>query len=302
MRSLTLALCATLGLSACAADAKDEVAEDFGDLAGLDDKSDAFSYRMKIVGSLDYGQVSDPVAYSWKPRFRAFKFAGDAGDEIDVWVRSADGDPVTWVLDDSFRVVASNDDADTSTLDSHVVATLPPHPSRTHYIVFRDYWLDSVTMTVELGGRPALTACDVDADCALVERGCCALGDWTAVRADQVEAYEASKVCDGSPCPLPPSVDRGTRALCNNDRKVCEAVDGEDIACGGRSLNPHECATGWICSGPGLAVDGPGACYRFCGGFGNFGCPDGYGCADDPYDGCDPAAGGADCGGICMSL
>ena len=37
----------------------------------------------------------------------------------------------------------------------------------------------------------------------------------------------------------------------------------------------------------------------FCGGFAGFPCPEGYTCVDNPRDGCDPEAGGADCGGIC---
>lgn len=37
----------------------------------------------------------------------------------------------------------------------------------------------------------------------------------------------------------------------------------------------------------------------FCGGIANIQCP-GIGlCEDDPYDGCDPSNGGADCGGVC---
>src|SRR3990172_12269396 len=63
---------------------------------------------MKIVGSLDYGQTSDPVRYNRHPRFRAFKFAGDAGDQVDVWVRSADGDPIAWVLDEDRKSTRLN--------------------------------------------------------------------------------------------------------------------------------------------------------------------------------------------------
>ena len=38
----------------------------------------------------------------------------------------------------------------------------------------------------------------------------------------------------------------------------------------------------------------------FCGGFGAIRCPAGATCIDDPRDGCDPMAGGRDCGGICV--
>jgi hypothetical protein len=40
---------------------------------------------------------------------------------------------------------------------------------------------------------------------------------------------------------------------------------------------------------------------QFCGGFGNIQCPSGLQCVDDPNDTCEPAEGGADCGGICVS-
>lgn len=39
---------------------------------------------------------------------------------------------------------------------------------------------------------------------------------------------------------------------------------------------------------------------RFCGGIAGIPCPSGYVCVDNPRDGCDPAHGGADCGGICV--
>lgn len=39
---------------------------------------------------------------------------------------------------------------------------------------------------------------------------------------------------------------------------------------------------------------------QFCGGIASIRCPDGYTCADDPSDTCDPDQGGADCGGLCV--
>ena len=38
----------------------------------------------------------------------------------------------------------------------------------------------------------------------------------------------------------------------------------------------------------------------FCGGIAGIPCPAGATCIDDPRDSCDPAMGGADCGGICV--
>src|SRR5260221_7633930 len=92
---------------------KAAVDDSFTSLDGVDQKSDAFSYRMKIVGSLDYGANSSSVKYTSTPRYRAFKFSGRQYDNVDVWVKSTDGgDAVAWVLDNGFHVLATNDHAD----------------------------------------------------------------------------------------------------------------------------------------------------------------------------------------------
>jgi hypothetical protein len=39
----------------------------------------------------------------------------------------------------------------------------------------------------------------------------------------------------------------------------------------------------------------------FCGGFAGLRCPAGRRCVDAPGDGCDPARGGRDCGGVCVA-
>ncbi|MBJ6762875.1 hypothetical protein JGU66_19095 [Myxococcaceae bacterium JPH2] len=43
----------------------------------------------------------------------------------------------------------------------------------------------------------------------------------------------------------------------------------------------------------------PSSSGQTCGGFAGAPCPQGYQCADDPSDSCDPAHGGADCVGLC---
>ena len=53
----------------------------------------------------------------------------------------------------------------------------------------------------------------------------------------------------------------------------------------------------------GTSVASQGECEsepQFCGGFAGLPCPEGMSCVDDPDDSCDPANGGADCGGICV--
>ena len=39
-----------------------------------------------------------------------------------------------------------------------------------------------------------------------------------------------------------------------------------------------------------------------CGGLIGVPCPPGFACIDDPRDTCDPASGGADCSGVCVSI
>ncbi|HXJ19281.1 MAG TPA: hypothetical protein VMT03_03540 [Polyangia bacterium] len=58
-----------------------------------------------------------------------------------------------------------------------------------------------------------------------------------------------------------------------------------------------DCSGGTHCDSGKCVSDGVS-----CGGFAGTPCPGTGKCADDPYDGCDPAAGGADCPGICTCI
>src|SRR5437763_5363479 len=151
MRMSILLSC--LALAACG---KAPVDDSFGDLAGLDQKSDSFSYRMKILGSLAYGSAKTSL-YTSTPRYRAYSFTAKADDNVSAWVTSTQGDAVGWLLDSAFNVVTSNDDADTTTVNSHLVAHLGK--AGTYYIVWRDYYLDTHYFTVSLS-TGASTACN----------------------------------------------------------------------------------------------------------------------------------------------
>ena len=70
---------------------------------------------------------------------------------------------------------------------------------------------------------------------------------------------------------------------------------------------------GWACGGmddpqdPVTSIEFPVtqrvlATGGFCGGIAGFPCPSGFVCLDDPRDACDPSSGGADCGGLCVTL
>jgi len=82
-------------------------------------------------------------------------------------------------------------------------------------------------------------------------------------------------------------------------------------SCGGFRVDPVPCEEPKVCiddprttkpGSCGLACDKPGICVDSipCAGFIGRQCPRGLTCYDVPNDGCDPKAGGADCGGICL--
>lgn len=261
--------------------------------------------RLAIAGSLAYGQTSSITAYANPPRYTAYAFTGNPGDEVDIWVKSEDGDPIVWLLDGDLRIVAMNDDASRFDTNAHVDVALRTKKSMTHYVVVRDYWLSKMSFRVTLGGpRPDPTAgCSVDADCVRIDEGCCSLGEYVAVHEDEVDAYRASLTCPNPLyCPLILAIDDHSMAQCNVETHRCEVVKPKDIACNGFSINPHACPEGWQCRLPGFVADVPGKCVQPCGGFAGLQCtdPDAQ-CMDDPTDDCDPNAGGADCGGICIS-
>jgi hypothetical protein len=174
---------------------------------------------IKLVGSLD--GTTATTTYTRNPRYRAYKFGGNAGEQVDITVHASGGkDAVAWLLDDSGNVVASNDDADDTTLDSRISATLPGNTNPdiiTYYIVFREYSLRRATFTVTLTRQ------------ACVERVFCRQGS-------------------------------------HFDTTTCQCVNDN----------------------------------QFCGGIAGIQCPAGLKCVDNPADSCDPASGGADCGGICV--
>jgi hypothetical protein len=323
-----LALAAVVAAPGCSSSGTKDVSDTFSDLAGKDDSLS--KKKIELVGSLDYGQTSDPVAYSNPPRYRAFKFGGQKGDQVDIRVRSQDGDAVAWLLDNNYNILARNDDAD-GTLDSHITATLPGNsdPSIiTYLIVFRDAWLLDATFTVQLDGKVDLFSCSVDADCVAISvGGCCPNGTKIAVNANDVDAYNAQHACT-NPRPICPLfVINDTRVPeCDNATHECVLVKPTDIVCGSFIKNSHECAPGYQCDFAGHVPDVGGKCvcedaatlgcanYQhvdpnscscvdnpFCGGIANIPCsdPNFPRCIDDPRDTCDPASGGADCGGIC---
>jgi hypothetical protein len=286
--------------AACAADpqSKEEVVDET--------TQELTSGQTRIAGSLTYGQTSNVTQYRRTPRrYTAYKFSGAAGDKVEIRVTSSNGEPVTWLLDNDWNVIARNDDAASWDTNSTIKATLPANASNTRYIVVREYWLDNMTFRVKLTGESGdfAAGCNVDADCEKVTTDCCGLArPMIAVKASNVAAFKASLNCpDLLACPavMPPE-DHGM-AQCNFTTHKCENVQPKDIVCGGYSPNPHACPPLYNCRTNPMIADAPGKCVQICGGFAGFQCSDpNETCIDDPTDSCDPQNGGADCMGMCV--
>jgi hypothetical protein len=119
-------------------------------LSALSDPSGGLT-GFNVEGTLRNGQTSPATEDTGAPRYRAWMFVGKAGDAIDVWVRSSDGDAVAWLLDSNLAVVTRNDDGD-GTTDAHLAVTLTNPSSATYYIVFREFNDQDATFRVSLSG------------------------------------------------------------------------------------------------------------------------------------------------------
>ena len=114
--------------------------------------------RIRTLGAISYGDVETSVAYASPPRYRAYSFVARAGDAVDLWVRSKDGDAYAYLTDASLRVLASNDDADATTTDAHVTSTLAS--AGAYFVVFREASLKPATFDVSLSNAGATVGCD----------------------------------------------------------------------------------------------------------------------------------------------
>jgi len=147
-------------LSACAAEAPSSD-EDFTDLAGLDAKSDAFSAKLRLLGTIHPGTTLSSLEYTSEPRFRGLVFLADPGDSIRLDVRSTDGDAVAWLLDSDFRTLAKNDDADASTRDAAIDVAVSGSADPIHYIVWKEITDEDATFAVSFVNRSLMPRCTI---------------------------------------------------------------------------------------------------------------------------------------------
>jgi Bacterial pre-peptidase C-terminal domain len=115
--------------------------------------------KADAIAPLGYGATSKVVKtrgdYGW------FKFDGHAGDEIEITVKSPNGDAVAFVLDQNDDVVAVNDDADAFNSDSRLTLTVPA--GGTYYIAFREYSFAPASFTVAMQRTAVAAVTDVNA-------------------------------------------------------------------------------------------------------------------------------------------
>jgi hypothetical protein len=151
-------------LLGCAAshEGKTEPADDFAGTTA--DGLSVFASKSKVVATLDAFAGAVDVDYTASPLYRAIKVQAEVGDWVKITVHpngtggvskavkkpaTADlGDPVTWLLDSKYAVVAKNDDVQDGTKDSLIVTQLKK--SGTFYVVVRDYDYASFHFDVEL--------------------------------------------------------------------------------------------------------------------------------------------------------
>jgi hypothetical protein len=87
-----------------------------------------------------------------------------------------------------------------------------------------------------------------------------------------------------------------TSPECQTDAE-CPRILAPCILCAdGSSACPMSLCRDGKCEAAFHSCPDPG----FCGGIAGFPCPPGLTCVDNPMDECDPANGGADCGGLCV--
>jgi mono/diheme cytochrome c family protein len=113
--------------------------------------------RVTVVGSLDYGETSDPVAVPTASQYRAFGFTGTAGDSVSVTVTATRGTAQVYILDSEYGILAYGRSTATK-VPTTVGLALPSTGSVRYYVAFRESNIPgAVTFTTALAGPPAMT-------------------------------------------------------------------------------------------------------------------------------------------------
>jgi hypothetical protein len=145
MKIFLLAFALVAGCSGGKANVSDEAIDVPTDL-----KSDLWK-RTQLLGNFATNTKSVSASYHNPPRYRSFSFNAEGSKQVDIWIRSTDGsgDSVAWLFDYRGKRLGYNDDADGSTTDSHIHATLPANGNGFWYVYFREYSLSDATFQIQ---------------------------------------------------------------------------------------------------------------------------------------------------------
>lgn len=139
-------------LAGCSTESSGKESDDVGSI-----ESELKLSGTRYLGKLSNGETRTGYYYN-PPRYRSFGFDAKGGDEITVDIKSAEGDAVGYVTDSYYTVLAYNDDADSTTLDSKVKLKVPAgQAAKSFRIVFRDYDLLDATFTIKLSIKSSQT-------------------------------------------------------------------------------------------------------------------------------------------------
>jgi hypothetical protein len=192
---------------------------------------DSFARRdIKLLGSIDYGQISAPARLSAQPPYSAYVFNAKPGDKIEATV-GGKGDFEAFLTTADFKKLAGG-----SAQLSYTFS--PASAPGTYYILISEAHHATATFTLDLerpttvaaAATPEYLSCSADSDCVAVDRaGCCHNGYKDAVNASEVEAYRAANACKDAHhmCPMFMIVDKRV-ARCNTTLKRCEMVKPEE--------------------------------------------------------------------------
>jgi hypothetical protein len=154
-----IAAAATLSLVAgCSSQSADDKSE----------KTESSADELRLSGTRYLGRITSGQTrtgyYYTPPTYRSYGFDARGGDKITADVKSVYGDGVGYITDATYNVLAFNDDATQSTLDSKVTYTIPAgQPIASYRIVFRDYDLLEATFSVKLSiESTAVPVCTYD--------------------------------------------------------------------------------------------------------------------------------------------
>lgn len=140
-------LLAVPSVVACVNDAQSE------ETAESEDALRALS-SSEIIGEIPF-DTSVNASHSGTPKYRAYSFTVQQGDKLDIWVRSTNADARAWLLDDTFKTIKWNNDAngneaedDGATTDSNIKHTVTR--AGKYYVAFRGAIGVAATFSVQV--------------------------------------------------------------------------------------------------------------------------------------------------------